>query len=62
TIPTRLLALRHSAHSAAALEKRLLRRQPPILACVEAGTVLLDLRTVLPHQEEILADALRALI
>jgi L-seryl-tRNA(Ser) seleniumtransferase len=61
SIPTRVIALRHKSHSAAALEKRLLTHQPPVIARVEEDTVLLDLRTVLPEQEEALAQALRAL-
>ena len=61
SIPTRLIALRHASQSAAALESRLLQNQPPVIARVEADSVLLDLRTVLPHQEAVLADALRVL-
>jgi L-seryl-tRNA(Ser) seleniumtransferase len=60
-IPTRLIALRHKAHSAATLEKRLLANQPPVIARVEEDTVLLDLRTVLPEQEAAFAEALRSL-
>ena len=51
SIPTRLIALRHGTRSAAVLEKRLLAHRPPVIARVEADAVLLDLRTVLPHQE-----------
>ncbi|MBI3933978.1 MAG: L-seryl-tRNA(Sec) selenium transferase [Acidobacteria bacterium] len=61
SIPARLIALRHATHSAAALENKLLTHHPPVIARVEDGAVLLDLRTVLPHQEAVLADALRAL-
>jgi len=61
SIPTRLIALRHGSHSAAVLEKRLLAHRPPVVARVEADDVLLDLRTVLPHQESVLAEALRGL-
>jgi L-seryl-tRNA(Ser) seleniumtransferase len=61
SIPTRLIALRHARHSAATLESKLLAWSPPILARVEADTVLIDLRTVLPHQEAALAESLRAL-
>ncbi|HEY7680909.1 MAG TPA: L-seryl-tRNA(Sec) selenium transferase [Terriglobia bacterium] len=61
SIPTRLIALRHGALAAAELEKRLLAHTPPVVARVEEGTVLLDLRTVLPEQESALAEALRSL-
>ena len=61
TIPTRLVALRHARHSAAALEKRLRAWQPPVIARVEEDAVLLDLRTVLPEQEDILIAAVRSL-
>jgi L-seryl-tRNA(Ser) seleniumtransferase len=61
TIPTRLVALRHAKHSAAALEKRLRAWRPPVIARVENDAVLLDLRTVLPEQENILIAAVRSL-
>ena len=61
TIPTRLVALRHAKHSAAVLERRLRAWQPPVIARVEEDAVLLDLRTVLPEQEDILIAALRSL-
>jgi L-seryl-tRNA(Ser) seleniumtransferase len=61
TIPTRLIALRHGRLSAAAMEKRLLAMRPPVIARTESDAVLLDLRTVLPEQDLILAQALTAL-
>jgi len=61
SIPTRLIAVSHATQGAAALGNKLLASRPPVIARVEADTVLLDLRTVLPHQEAVLADALRAL-
>jgi L-seryl-tRNA(Ser) seleniumtransferase len=61
SIPTRLVALRHRTHSAAVLEQKLLAHRPAVVARVEADTVLLDLRTVLPEQEAALGDALRSL-
>jgi L-seryl-tRNA(Ser) seleniumtransferase len=60
-VPTCLIAVRHSGSSAAALEKRLLAGQPPVIARVESDVVLLDLRTVLPGQESTLAEAVRSL-
>ena len=61
TLPTRLLSLRHATLSAATLEGRLLAYRPPIVARVESDRVLIDLRTVLPEQEEVLTAALRFL-
>jgi L-seryl-tRNA(Ser) seleniumtransferase len=61
SIPTRLIAVRHRARGAAALEKRLLAQRPPIVARVEEDILLLDLRTVLPEQEAALEQALRSL-
>ena len=61
TIPTRLVVLRHATESAAALESRLLAHRPPVIARVESDAVLLDLRTVLPEQEDTLAQAILSL-
>jgi L-seryl-tRNA(Ser) seleniumtransferase len=62
-LPTFLIAVSSRRHSAAALEARL--RQPegdrtPVVARIEDGRLVLDLRTVFPEQEEALAAALRA--
>jgi len=40
------------------IEFRLRSRNPPILVRIENDHVLLDLRTVFPHQEQLLAAAL----
>ncbi len=61
-LPTRLIVLRHAAESAAALETRLRAGKPPVIARVESDAVLLDLRTVLPEQEESLARAILSLL
>jgi len=61
SLPTRLLALRHAEAGAASLSARLQARTPPVIARLEADTVLLDLRTVLPEQESALAEAVRSL-
>jgi L-seryl-tRNA(Ser) seleniumtransferase len=58
-LPTKLLALTPRGLSAAELAARLRRHDPPVIVRVEAGRVLLDLRTVFPDQEEFLASALR---
>jgi L-seryl-tRNA(Ser) seleniumtransferase len=60
-LPTRLVALRHRRYSAAALEKKLLAHKPPVVARVVDDDVLVDLRTVLPQQEPVLAEVLSGL-
>lgn len=57
-LPTRLLALTCSDLSADELAVRLRASEPPIVARVEEGRVLLDLRTVFPGQDEALRAAL----
>jgi len=58
-LPTRLLALHCAEVSAHELARRLRTCDPPIIARVEQGRVLLDLRTVFPEQDDQVADALR---
>jgi L-seryl-tRNA(Ser) seleniumtransferase len=60
-LPTRLIALAHAKHSADELCARLRAADPPIIARVEEGRVLLDLRTVLPEQDTTVAAALASL-
>ncbi len=62
SLPTRLLAITHATHSAADLEARLRASEPPIVARIEDDRVLLDLRTVLPDQDETLAKTLSVLL
>jgi L-seryl-tRNA(Ser) seleniumtransferase len=57
-LPTRLLAITSKTLSAEELSKRLRKSEPPIIARVEEGRVLLDLRTVFPEQDASLRDAL----
>jgi L-seryl-tRNA(Ser) seleniumtransferase len=57
-LPTRLLALTHSNFSADDLASRLRAADPPIVARVEDGRVLLDLRTVFPDQDPAIVQAL----
>jgi L-seryl-tRNA(Ser) seleniumtransferase len=61
TLPTRLLAVTHPALSATALEARLRGWNPPIVARIEHDRLVLDLRTVLPEQDDTVAKALSAL-
>jgi L-seryl-tRNA(Ser) seleniumtransferase len=58
-LPTRLLALSCEDLSADALAARLRTFDPPVIARVEEGRVLLDLRTVFPEQDETILRALR---
>ena len=60
-LPTRLLALTHAHLSADELNARLRAAAPPIIARVEDGRLLLDLRTVFPEQDTNLATALASL-
>jgi L-seryl-tRNA(Ser) seleniumtransferase len=57
-LPTRLLAISHTALSADELAARLRASNPPIIARVEEGRVLLDLRTVFPEQDPLLVEAI----
>ena len=55
-LPTRLLALSCKGLSAEELAARLRTSDPPVIARVEDGRVLLDLRTVFPEQDGAIAD------
>jgi L-seryl-tRNA(Ser) seleniumtransferase len=57
-LPTRLLAVMCSGVSADELSERLRASDPPLIARVEEGRVLLDLRTVFPEQDHLIVDAL----
>jgi L-seryl-tRNA(Ser) seleniumtransferase len=57
-LPTRLLALRCHGLSADELAVRLRAADPPIIARVEQGRVLMDLRTVFADQDSMIATAL----
>jgi len=59
TLPTRVLAITCEGLSADELSARLRTYDPPIIARVEDGRVLLDLRTVFPDQDDIIANALK---
>ena len=58
-LPTRLLAVTHADLSADELSARLRGSDPPIVARVEEGRVLMDLRTVFPAEDALIAAALR---
>jgi L-seryl-tRNA(Ser) seleniumtransferase len=59
--PTALVRLAHVSLSADALEARLRRSRPPVVARILDGRVVLDLRTVSADEEPELLDALAAL-
>ncbi len=62
TLPTRVLALRPLQLSAAALEERLRKGRPPVVARVKEGEILLDLRTVSAAEEKALLQRLREVL
>ncbi len=59
-LPTRLVAVKPHEGDASDLERALRGSDPPVVARVEDGRLLLDLRTVLPEQETVLRDRLVA--
>jgi L-seryl-tRNA(Ser) seleniumtransferase len=61
TLPTKLLAVTCDTLTADELASRLRAHGPPIVARVEEGRVLLDLRTVFPEQDALISQALRTL-
>ena len=56
SLPTYLIALQ--TQNAASFEKRLRQAATPVIARIEQGRVLLDLRTVFPQEEDLLVQAL----
>ena len=60
-LATRLIALTHAQLSADELCSGLRSASPPVVARVEEGRVVLDLRTVFPSQDATLAAALASL-
>jgi L-seryl-tRNA(Ser) seleniumtransferase len=59
SLPTRLVVVSHARLSAQELEARLRRNSPPILARIERGQLLIDLRTVFADQEDEIVQAFR---
>lgn len=59
-VATVLLSLAHRTRSAEALAAALRRHDPPVVARVAEGRLLLDLRTVFPEQDAAVLGALRA--
>jgi L-seryl-tRNA(Ser) seleniumtransferase len=58
-LPTRLLAITCNGLSADELSRRLRANDPPIIARVDEGRVLLDLRTVFSEQDAAVTSALK---
>jgi L-seryl-tRNA(Ser) seleniumtransferase len=58
-LPTQLLAISVEGLSADELARQLRLNQPPIIARIEEGKVLLDLRTVFPDQDSKIEEAIR---
>jgi L-seryl-tRNA(Ser) seleniumtransferase len=61
-LPTRVLALTCEGLSADELASRLRSSDPPIIARVDEGRVLLDLRTVFPEQDSAVAAVLNQIV
>jgi L-seryl-tRNA(Ser) seleniumtransferase len=61
-IPTRLLQLTHRSLTAAALEQRLRSLDPPLIARIDNDRLVIDLRTVLPSQDVVVATLFQRLI
>jgi L-seryl-tRNA(Ser) seleniumtransferase len=57
-IPTALLRIEHRARGAQRLVEELRAGDPPVVARVADGALVVDLRTVLPEEENALLDAL----
>jgi len=58
TLPTCAIALTHESLGAGAIEARLRAATPPVIARIDSDRVLLDLRTVLPDEDDRLARAI----
>ncbi|MFB3923487.1 MAG: L-seryl-tRNA(Sec) selenium transferase [Terriglobia bacterium] len=59
SLPTRLVAVTHVRLSATDLEALLRRNSPPIIARIEHGRLLLDLRTVFDEQDEPIVEGFK---
>ena len=53
TLPTRVLAVESGAHRASAFARILRQADPPLVSRIERDRVLIDPRTVFPHQDSI---------
>ncbi len=62
TLPTKLIAISVEGLSSEGLAGRLRASEPPIIARIDEGRVLLDLRTVFAEQEPAIVAALRIVV
>jgi L-seryl-tRNA(Ser) seleniumtransferase len=60
TLPTRLLAVTSAIARADGLMAHLRSQEPPIIARVQDGLVLIDLRTVFPEQDSLVTAAMQS--
>ena len=60
-LPTRLLAITSERLSPDELSAHLRGSNPPIITRLEAGRVMIDLRTVFPEQDELVVNSIRQL-
>ena len=60
-LPTWLVAIAHDDLSASAIEQRLRRLTPPVIARIDADRVMLDLRTVALEHDAVLVRAMQEL-
>jgi L-seryl-tRNA(Ser) seleniumtransferase len=61
-IPSWGVAVTHGERSVDELERALRRADTPVIARIEEDRLLFDLRTVFPHQHEVLAAAIRTVL
>jgi L-seryl-tRNA(Ser) seleniumtransferase len=59
-LPTKLIALTHPACRAAEVQTALRAQDPPVIARIENDCILIDLRTVAPQHDGLLADCIVA--
>ena len=59
SLPTRLVAPGGGSQNAQAVNRKLRRREIPVIGRIEKDQLLLDPRTVLPEEDEIVIKALR---
>jgi L-seryl-tRNA(Ser) seleniumtransferase len=62
SLPTRLISIRSRSHTAAQIEAALRAGSPPVIARIHHDNVLLDLRTVDPGDDDVLAGSLRTVL
>jgi L-seryl-tRNA(Ser) seleniumtransferase len=59
SLPTRLVAIEVTGTSADALDARLRAGDPPLVARIDRDRLVIDLRTVVPEQDDLVADLVR---